>query len=153
MMNSRAHQPEARPDLVAELGLDLVEVHRQLLVTGDVALGEIGDDFFMGRAEAVLAAEPVVHLQHQVAHGLPAAAFAPKLRGLDRRHEHFQGAGRIHLLADDVLHLAQYAHAQGRPRVEAGGEPADHAGAQHQLMRDDLGVGRCLLGGGEREAG
>jgi hypothetical protein len=33
---ARAHHAEARADLVAELGLDLVEVDRQLLVAGQL---------------------------------------------------------------------------------------------------------------------
>jgi hypothetical protein len=52
MMNSRAaHDAEARPHLVAELGLDLVEVDRQLAVALELAPRDVGDHFFMRRAE------------------------------------------------------------------------------------------------------
>ncbi len=50
-----AHQPEARADLVTELGLDLVEVDRQLLVAVQLIAGQVGNDFFVGRAHAELA--------------------------------------------------------------------------------------------------
>ena len=44
MTNSRAaHHAEARPDLVAELGLDLVEVDRQLPVAADLPAHDVGD--------------------------------------------------------------------------------------------------------------
>ena len=52
-----AHHPEARADLVAELGLHLVEVHRQLLVAGQLAAREVAggsdnSDLFLEDKEA-----------------------------------------------------------------------------------------------------
>src|SRR5690606_40935186 len=47
-----AHDAEAGPDLVAELGLDLVEVDRELAIALQLAAGEVGDHFLVGRAEA-----------------------------------------------------------------------------------------------------
>ena len=58
---------------------------------------------------------------------------------------------RVHFLADHGLDLAQHAQAQRRPRVEPGGELADHAGLQHQLVADDFGVGGRFLAGAEME--
>ena len=46
------HDAEPGPDLVPELGLDLVEIGRQLFVTAYLAPDQIGDDLFMGRAQA-----------------------------------------------------------------------------------------------------
>ena len=61
---ARAHDAEARPDLVAELGLDLVEVERQLAVGADFPARDVGDDFFVGRAETEIALVPVLDLEH-----------------------------------------------------------------------------------------
>ena len=47
-----AHQAEARPDLVAKLGLYLIEILGQIPVGTDFSPNQIRDDFFMGRAEA-----------------------------------------------------------------------------------------------------
>src|SRR5690606_18254642 len=44
---ARAHNPETGPDLVAELGLDLIETRRQLLVASQFLTREIGNDFFV----------------------------------------------------------------------------------------------------------
>jgi hypothetical protein len=52
---ARPHDPEARPDLVAELGLDLIEVGRELLVAPYLAAHQIGDHLLVGGAEAELA--------------------------------------------------------------------------------------------------
>ena len=60
---ARAHDAEARSDFVAELGLDLVETHRQLLVRAKLGAGEFGDHFLVGRAECIFATGPVVHLE------------------------------------------------------------------------------------------
>ena len=51
---ARPHDPEARADLVAELGLDLVEVDRELLVAAQLVARQVGDDLLVGRAEAEL---------------------------------------------------------------------------------------------------
>ena len=49
------HQTKARTDLVAELGLNLIHVDRQLFVAGDLVARQIGDDFFVGGADTELA--------------------------------------------------------------------------------------------------
>src|SRR5690606_36592929 len=46
-----SHYPETRTDFIAELGLDLVEVQGQLLVTIDLVTCQIRDDLLMGRAK------------------------------------------------------------------------------------------------------
>ena len=62
-------------------------------------------------------------------------------------------AGAVHLLAHDVLDLAQDAQAHGQPGVEARGESPDEAGAQHELVAHDLGLGRDFLEGVDRVRG
>jgi hypothetical protein len=52
-----AHDPEPWSDLVAEFGLDLIEVFRKLTIGLDFMADKVGDDFLMGRTEAVF---PVV---------------------------------------------------------------------------------------------
>ena len=54
-------------------------------------------------------------------------------------------AGPVLLLAHDLLDLLEHAEAERQPGVDAGGGLADQAGAQHQLVADDLGVGRAFL--------
>ncbi len=148
-----AHDTEARADLVAELGLDLVIAGRQLLVALDLAPDQIGDHLLVRRTEAELALMAVAQAQQLRAVLLPASGFLPQLGGLHDRHQQLQRAGAVHLLAHDVLHLAQHAQPERQPGVEPGGELADQAGTQHELMAHDLGVGRRLLQGGQREAG
>ena len=145
-----AHQAEARTDFVAELGLDLVQVHRQLLVAVQLVAGQIGDDFLVGRAGAELATMTVLQAQQLGAVLLPATGLLPQLGGLDQRHQHFQSAGGIHFFAHDGLDLAQHAQAHGQPGVEARGELADHAGTQQQLVADHHGIGRGFFEGREQ---
>ena len=47
----------------------------------------------------------------------------------------------------------QDAEAERQPGVDAGGGLADQPGAQHQLVADDLGVGRAFLEDGQETAG
>ncbi len=138
---ARAHDAEARANFIAELRLNLIEIHRQLLVAAQFAPRDVGDDLLVSRAVGELAVMPILETQQFRTVLGPAAGFLPQFRRLYGRHGQFQGACAIHLLAHDALHLAQRAQAQRQPNIQPGREAADHAGAQHELVADDLRVG------------
>ena len=145
-MNSRARMtPKRGPDLVAELGLDLVEVDRQLAVALELAAREIGDDFLVRRSQHHVAIVTVLEAQQFRTELVPAPGLDPELGRLRDGHRDLERAGAVHLLADDALDLAQDAQAHRQPGVEAAREAPDQAGAQHQLVAHDLGVGRHFL--------
>ena len=148
-----AHHAEARADLVAELPLDVVEVLRQVLVALDAVAEDRGDDLLRRRPEQHLALVPVLDAQHLLAVGLVAAGLAPQVGRLDGRHQQLDGAGAVLLLAHDILDLAQHLEAERQPRIDAGRGLLDHAGAQHQLVRDDLRLLRRLAQHGQEIAG
>ena len=148
---ARAHHAEARPDLVAELGLDLVEIDRQLAVAADLLAHDIAEHLLGRGRVAELALGAVLDAQHQRAVEVPAPGLLPQLRGLDGRREHLEGAGAIHLLAHDALDLLHHAQPQRHPRVQAARELADEARAQHQLVAHQLGFLGGFLEGGEIE--
>ena len=139
-----AHHPEARPDLVAELPLDLVEIDRQVAIASDAAAEDVGHHLLVRRAVEHRPLVPVGDPQHLLAVVLVATALLPELGRLDRRHQGLVRAGRVHLLAHDLLDPAQHAKAERQPAVDAGRALPDHAGAQHELMRDDLRLARHL---------
>ena len=62
-------------------------------------------------------------------------------------------SGAILLLAHDRAHLAQHAQPQRQKGVDAGGFLPDHAGTQHQPMRDDLGLFGSLAQDRQEETG
>ena len=145
------HQTETRTDLVTEFGLDLVHVDRQLLVAVQLVAGQIGDHFFVGRADAEFAIMTILDAQQLRAVLHPATGFLPQLGRLNSWHQYFQCAGCVHFLAHHGLDLAQHAQAHRQPGVQAGGQLADHAGTQHQLVADHHGVGRGFFQGREQE--
>mmetsp|Transcript_53733 Transcript_53733/g.126540 ORF Transcript_53733/g.126540 Transcript_53733/m.126540 type:complete len:357 (-) Transcript_53733:266-1336(-) len=147
------HQAKARAALVAELGLDVIEVFRQLAVAAQLLAGDVGDDLFARRLHDEVASMAVLHAQQFRAHLVEAAGLLPQLGGLDHRHQAFDGAGRVHLLADDLLDLADDPKPHRHVVVNAGAQALDHAGAHHQLVADDLGIGRRFLEGGDEELG
>ena len=67
--------------------------------------------------------------------------------------EEMNRAGPVLLLADDLLDLAQHAVAERQPGIDAGGGLADEAGAQHQLVADDLRVRWAFLENRQKIAG
>ncbi|KWV89428.1 hypothetical protein PFLmoz3_00850 [Pseudomonas fluorescens] len=144
------HQAEAWADLVTKLGLDLIQVERQLLIAAQLVAHQVGDDFFVGRAGAEIAAMTVFKAQQLRAVLFPAPGFLPQLSRLGARHQHFQRAGRVHFFTNDGFDLAHHLQAHGQPGVQARGQFADHTGAQHQLMADHNRVGRRFFLCGEQ---
>ena len=137
-----AHQAEARTALVAELGLDVIEVQRQLAVRLDLGAHDVGHHFFRGRLQREVAAVAVLQAQQFRPHLVPAAGLLPQFGRLHQRHQQLDRAGLVHFFADDGLDLADHAQAQRHVGIDAGTEALDHPGPHHQLVADDLGVGR-----------
>ncbi len=148
-----AHDAEAGPHLVAELPLDVIEVARQVAIGLHAVAEDLRDQLLVGRPVQHLAVVPVLEAQHLRAVGVVALALAPDVGRLHRGHQHFHGAGAVLLLAHDLLDLLEHAEAQGKPGIDAGARLADHAAAQHQLMRDDLRLFRRLAQDGQEETG
>ncbi len=146
---ARAHGAEARPHLVAELPLDVIQIQRQVLVGAHVAPEDVGDHLLVGRPEQHVALVPVLDAEHLLAIGVVAAGFTPEIGRLHRRHQQLDGAGAVLLFLDDADDLVEHLVAERQPRVAARGLLLDHARPQHQLVRDDLGFLRRLLQEGQ----
>ncbi|MNQ66633.1 hypothetical protein D3C85_811270 [compost metagenome] len=144
------HHAETGTHLVAELGLDLVEVERQLLVAVHFVTDQRGDHLFVGWAQhegTVVAVGQAAQLGTVV---IPAAGLLPQLGGLHHRHGDFDGTSIVHLFANNVLDFFQNPQTGWQPGVHAGGQFADHPGAQHQLVADDFSVGGGFLESGKQ---
>ncbi|MNS74565.1 hypothetical protein D3C72_1080460 [compost metagenome] len=148
-----AQQAEARANLVTHLGLNLVQVDRQLAVGAHRAAHDVGDDLLVRGAEHLVAVVAVLEAHQLFAVLLPAAGLHPQLGRDHDRHVQLLGAGGVHLLADDRLDLLDHPEHQGQQAVDAGAEAADVARAGEQLVRDDLGVGRDLSERGGQKLG
>ncbi|MNT67030.1 hypothetical protein D3C72_2051430 [compost metagenome] len=96
----------------------------------------------------------VLEAQQLGTHAVEAVGFLPQAGRLHHRHHHLDGAGAVHFLAHDVLDLLQRTQAHRHPRVDTGGDLADEAGTQHQLLAHDIRVGGgFFLGGDEKLRG
>ena len=116
---ARAHHAKARPDLVAELRLNLVIIDRQLLVAAQFAARDIGNDLFVRRSKAVFPVMAIMHAQQQGAVLVPAARLFPELGGLHGGHQQLERTGAVHFLAHHGFDLAQHAQAQRHPGEQA----------------------------------
>ena len=87
----------------------------------------------------------VADAQHLLAVVVVAAGLAPQIGRLQRRHQQLDRAGAILLLAHDRADLVQHPQAERQPGVDAGAFLPDHAGAQHQPVRDDFRLLRRFL--------
>lgn len=140
-----AHQAKAGTEFVAELILDVIEIHRQLLVGTQFIAHQGGHGLLVRGAEHELAAVAVIKAHELLAIGIDTAGLTPQL-GIDHDgHHELLGAGSIHLVAHDVLDLANRAPSKRQIGIETGGLLANHAGTKQQAMARKLGVGRILF--------
>ena len=147
-----AHEPEARPHLVAELDLDLVEILRQIAVRAHLAADQVGDHLLVRGPEAEVPPVAVLQPEQRLAVLVPAPALLPQLGGDHGRHEHLLGPGTVHLVAHDRFHPLHGAQAERQEDVDAARDLADHAGTHQQLVAHDLGVGGIVTQGRGQEA-
>ena len=103
------HHPKTRADFIAEFGLDLIDVERQLLVAGKITPHQVGYDFFVRWSQAVFALMAVDKTLQFRTIRLPTPGFLPQFGRLGARHQNFQRTGAIHFFADDLLHFAQHS--------------------------------------------
>ncbi len=149
---ARAHDAEARPDLVAELGLDLVEIDRQLPVALQLAARDVGDHFLVRRAVAVRAVVAVASCAAAPARTGPSGPIPATARPAARVGISSSNAPARFISSRTIrLDLAQHAQADRQPAVQAGGQAADQAGAQHELVAHDLRIGGHVAQGVDRD--
>ena len=121
---------EPRPRFVAELRLDLVERHRQLLVRADQRADQLGDDLLVRRPQGhrLVAADGQLH--QQFAEGLVPPRLLPKIDRLQRRHQELERPGGVHLLADHLDDLVEHPEPERQVGVRPRADLADHARAE-----------------------
>jgi hypothetical protein len=103
-----------------------------------------GDRLLVRHREHVLGLLAVLQLEQLGDRIAPAAL--PELRRLQHRHQHLLPADAVDLLADDLHDLLVDPPARRQEAPQAGAELAHEARADHQLVRERLGVrGRLLL--------
>ena len=147
-----AHDAEPGALLIPELPLDVIEDLRQVLVGPDRGTDDLGDHLLVGGAVEHLPLMSVLDAQHLLAVIVVTAALPPQVGQLERGHEQLHRPGAIHLLADDLLDLLQNAKAQRQPGIDPCGLLADHAGPQHEPVRDDLRLRGVFLQDGQKKA-
>ncbi len=128
---TRAHHTKSRTTLIAKLGLDVIEIERQLTPAPHLATHQIGHDFLGSGLDHKVAVMAVFDAQQFGAELIQPPRLLPKLGRLHHGHEQLDGARAIHFLAHDGLHLADAAQAQRQIAIEPRCMFFDHARAQH----------------------
>ena len=129
--------------------IDIIERNNKkvpILLSSSTQVGN-GSDYAKSKEGAVVAVGQAAQLGTVV---IPAAGLLPQLGGLHHRHGDFDGTSIVHLFANNVLDFFQNPQTGWQPGVHAGGQFADHAGAQHQLVADDFSVGGGFLESGKQ---
>ena len=140
-----AHQAKARTELVAELILDVIQVDGQLLVRAQLVAHQGRDGLLVRGTQDKLTAMTVIKAHELLAIGIDTAGFTPQL-GVDHNgHHELLGARSVHLVADNVLNLADRAPGERQVGIQTGGLLADHAGTEQQAVACELGVSRILF--------
>ena len=142
---SGPHDAKARSDLIPKFGLDLVENERHLSIRSDLFSGDVRHDLLMGRPQAEVPIVSIFQPAQFLSIGLPAMALLPNLCGLDKGKQDLNGAGTVHLFANDRLDLSNGSKTQGKVGVDACCQFQDHARPKHQLMAWDIRLSRVLF--------
>ena len=148
-----AHQAEAGPDLIAKLGLNLIEVHRQLFIGAQLAANKVTDHFFVRWPQAGLMVMTVAEAEQFRAVFLHAPRSLPQFARLHHRHQKLMAACVIHLFAHDGFNTAQHAQPNRQEVVDAGGDTADIPGPEQQSMGNHFGIGRIVTQGRNEKSG
>ena len=129
-----SHQTESRTSFVSVLGLNLIQVHRQLSVGSYVVSDNVSEYFFVSWTQAEFSLVSVLYSPHFRTVCEPSAGFLPQFCRLQSGHVNFLCALAIHFLTDDVFNLADGSPAQRHEAVNTGNQLSDHAGSQQQNM-------------------
>ena len=132
----------SRPGLIALLDLEVVEDQRQVTVGLDRGGYVPGDYLLVRHRQHHVRAPAVLELEQLRDRIAPGAA--PGLGRMEHRHQHLLPPDRVHLLANDLDNPLMHPPAGREPAPQSGTDLTDQAGADHQLVRDRLGVRRGL---------
>lgn len=80
------HDAKTRTHFVAELGLDLIEVQRQLFVRAQLVTNQVSDNFFMSWAEYERTLATVNKTQQFRTVLFPTTTLLPQIGWLNHRH-------------------------------------------------------------------
>jgi len=105
----------------------VIEIDRHLLVAAHFLARNVGDHFFGCRLHDEVPVMPVLQAQEFGTILAPAPGLLPEFRWLHDRHQQFDRACPVHLVAHDRLDLAHHAQSQWHPGIDAGRKPPDHA--------------------------
>ena len=139
------HDPKTGPTFVAELGLDMPEIFRQLAPGTKLGPRNVGHHLLRCRLNHKITPMPVLDPHQLWPVFFPAPRLHPDLGRLYDRHEQLEGTGTFHLIAHDRFNPANDAQTQGQVGVNPASEPADHAGPCHQSVAGNLGIGWGLF--------
>ena len=134
-------QSAARAQLVAKLGLHLIHQNRELPVGGDFRGGVERHRLLVGHGQHQVALAAVAKACQGGVDLVPAARGLPQVGRMDHRQGQLLSADAVHLLAQDLLDLAQRAPAERQQGEDAGRYLAHVAGAQQEGVRFHVGLG------------
>ncbi len=141
---AQADETAARPNLVAEFRLDLVEGERKVAVALDVASGEEAHHLFVRGAEGEPPLAPVLKAEQHRAEGAVPPRLLPELDRLERWKVNLEGARAVHLFADDGLDAPGDPPTKRREAVEAGCQGDDEPRAEQETVARRLRFGGRL---------
>ena len=138
---ARAQQPGPWASLVPILGLDLVEVQRQVLVGAGDVLHHQGEHLLVRRRKEEVGPLAVLEAEQVVAVLGPPPGRLVRLTGEERGEVHLLETGLVHLVAHHVLDVAEHLPPERKPRETAGGRTPDVSRPDQQSVARHLGVG------------
>ena len=129
------HQKLACPDhatartwLIPELGLHLVEHHREVTPRAQLLPRKICDDFLVRKAKRKVSLAAVLQLIDDIE--APSASLFHQFLWNQCWHPHFRAIDKLLLLAENLLHLADDLPGKREVGVDASAQLAEIARSQ-----------------------
>ena len=114
-----AQQPRAWPGFITVLGLDLVQVSRQILVRRVQVLDQQREDFFVGGSQKVVGLFTVLEAENTFTESFPPTGLFIRLSRQQRREVDFLRPCLVHFIANNSFDLVQHPQPQRQPRVDS----------------------------------
>jgi hypothetical protein len=148
-----ADQPAPGAWLVAPLGLEVVDLQRQLAIRLHHVGQQEPHDLLVGHGQDHVPAVAILEPAELRPDGVVPAARPPDVGRVDDRHLHLLPTDPVLLLTDDLLDPRGHPLAQRQQRVDARSELAQVARPQEQAVGRHLGLGRVVTERGEEQVG
>ena len=140
-------QPASRTRFVTNLGLNVVEHHRQVPVGAKEVLGNVGHGFFVGHGQDEFTVFSVLEADQLRPDIVIAFGLLPELRRVEDRHGDLDPGNAVQFFPNDIFDFFRDAMSQRQQGINPRRNRIDIAASEEENMRRCFSLFRDLKKG------